>query len=65
MHDLERVRAYVEGTLPPEEREAFAVRLRSEPELAELAEAYGLAAVTVGKAFTALRDLAINGYLAL
>ena len=42
MQDLEAIRAYVDGTLPPEERRAFVRRLGDEPELAELAEVYGV-----------------------
>jgi len=42
MSDLELLRAYTEGALPPDAHEAFAARLRDEPELAELAEVYGL-----------------------
>jgi len=42
MSDLELLRAYAEGRLPPDALEAFAARLRDEPELAELAEVYGL-----------------------
>jgi hypothetical protein len=39
-HDLERIRDYVEGRLPPAEREAFAEELREDATLAELVEAY-------------------------
>ncbi|MCK6462198.1 MAG: hypothetical protein L6Q95_20125, partial [Planctomycetes bacterium] len=41
-HDLERIRDYVEGRLPPAEREAFAREIARDPGLAELVETYDL-----------------------
>lgn len=41
-HDLERIRDYVEGRLPPAEREAFASEIARDPALAELVETYDL-----------------------
>jgi Thioredoxin-like len=41
-HDLERIRDYVEGRLPPAERDAFAREIARDPGLAELVETYDL-----------------------
>lgn len=41
MSNLERIRAYVDGTLPEAERSAFEAELRRDRELAEMTEAYG------------------------
>ncbi|HEX5137112.1 MAG TPA: thioredoxin family protein [Planctomycetota bacterium] len=41
-HDLERIRDYVEGRLPPAEREAFAAEIARDAVLAELVETYEL-----------------------
>jgi len=42
MRDLELIRAYVDATMPAEERAAFEARLAGDPALAQLAEAYDL-----------------------
>jgi hypothetical protein len=41
-HDLERIRDFVEGRLPPQEREAFGREIARDPGLAELVETYEL-----------------------
>jgi hypothetical protein len=41
-HDIERIRDYVEGRLPPAEREAFAAEIRRDAALSELVETYEL-----------------------
>lgn len=42
MKDLERVRAYVDGALPPDARAEFEARLARDGALAQLVESYGL-----------------------
>lgn len=47
-HDLDRVRELLEGTLPPDEREALLARVAADPELAELVQAYRDVDVALG-----------------